>query len=153
MFCLFIGRSIISCSTQSLSLYSLEYYPTSIRAIGLGSCSAISRLGAMSTAFVAQLLFKMAPHVSLSIYTFFSLVAVALSLTLTIETKGRILYVIKNYFLILKIENFHFLFNIFRMVKAKLTRQNNANNWNYITKSWFFSHSPRKSIKWLKIES
>jgi hypothetical protein len=142
MFCLFIGRSIISCSTQSLSLYSLEYYPTSIRAIGLGSCSAISRLGAMST-----------PHVSLCIYTFFSLVAVALSLTLTIETKGRILYVIKNYFLILKIENFHFLFNIFRMVKAKLTRQNNANNWNYIIKSWFFSHSPRKSIKWLKIES
>ena len=112
MFCLFIGRSIISCSTQSLSLYSLEYYPTSIRAIGLGSCSAISRLGAMSTAFVAQLLFKMAPHVSLNFYAFFSLVAAALSLTLTIETKGRILYVIKNYFLILKIENVHFLSNI-----------------------------------------
>ena len=88
-----MGRCIISSCIQSLYIYTLEYYQTSIRAIGLGSCSAISRIGALTTPFVAQLLFKASPHVSLGIYAFVSFVVALATLTLSVETKGRILEV------------------------------------------------------------
>ena len=32
----------------------LQVYPTSMRAIGLGSCSGMARVGAIATPFVAQ---------------------------------------------------------------------------------------------------
>ena len=47
-------RAFASATFNSIYLYTAEVYPTSIRSIGLGSCSACARLGAMVTPFVAQ---------------------------------------------------------------------------------------------------
>ena len=74
-----------------------KYYPTVIRAIGLGTCSAMARVGAIITPFLAQVLLKISPHLAISIYGTVALLAAAASLLLPIETKGRQL---KVFFLI-----------------------------------------------------
>jgi hypothetical protein len=35
-------------------LYDFQVYPTPLRAVGVGTCSAMARLGAMVTPYVAQ---------------------------------------------------------------------------------------------------
>ncbi len=69
-------------------MYYLKYYPTSIRAIGLGSCSGMSRIGAIITPFVAQVLMKTSPHTAISLYAGVALISSFLSFFLP-ETKGK----------------------------------------------------------------
>ncbi|KAG9335059.1 hypothetical protein JZ751_005734 [Albula glossodonta] len=64
-------------------------YPTASRAVGLGACSAMARIGALITPFVAQVLLKYSVNLALSVYLCFSLLAAVVSNTLPIETKGR----------------------------------------------------------------
>jgi hypothetical protein len=51
---LFLARGIIAGVFQAAYVYTPEVYPTSLRAVGVGSCSAMARLGAMVTPYVAQ---------------------------------------------------------------------------------------------------
>lgn len=51
---LFFARGIIAGVFQAAYVYTPEVYPTSLRAVGVGSCSAMARLGAMVTPYVAQ---------------------------------------------------------------------------------------------------
>jgi len=51
---LFVARALISGAFQAAYVYTPEVYPTSMRAIGLGSCSGMARIGAIVTPFVAQ---------------------------------------------------------------------------------------------------
>ncbi len=51
---LFIGRAFISGAFQAAYVYTPEVYPTTTRALGLGSCSGMARVGALITPFVAQ---------------------------------------------------------------------------------------------------
>ena len=84
-----------------------------IRAIGLGTCSAMARVGAIITPFLAQVLLKISPHLAISIYGLVALLAAVASICLPIETKGRQLKVI--YFEISKIKkqfNFFIFFNV-----------------------------------------
>uniref|UniRef100_A0A1I8GJ21 MFS domain-containing protein n=1 Tax=Macrostomum lignano TaxID=282301 RepID=A0A1I8GJ21_9PLAT len=71
-------------------IYTTEVYPTVIRSIGLGICSAMARFGSMSAPFVAQVVL---PDVSLFAgFATFALVGIGcagLSLMLPIETRGR----------------------------------------------------------------
>jgi len=60
-----------------------------MRATGLGSCSALARVGAIITPFVAQILLKMSPYLAISIYGTVALLASLASLNLPVETKGR----------------------------------------------------------------
>lgn len=83
----------MSGCVQSLFVYTLECYPTGIRALGLGSCSAISRLGGLTTPFIAQVLFISWPHTALGVYVCLSFLAVLVSLLLPLETNGRSLLV------------------------------------------------------------
>ncbi|WAR02689.1 SVOP-like protein [Mya arenaria] len=53
-FFLFVARALISGAFQAAYVYTPEVYPTSMRAIGLGSCSGMARVGAIVTPFVAQ---------------------------------------------------------------------------------------------------
>lgn len=53
---LFMARGIIAGVFQAAYVYTPEVYPTSLRAVGVGSCSAMARLGAMVTPYVAQVL-------------------------------------------------------------------------------------------------
>lgn len=86
---LFIARGIISGVFQAAYVYTPEVYPTYLRAVGVGVCSGMARLGAMVTPFVAQVLVKSSLASAVGLYGSVALLAVAASLLLPIETKGR----------------------------------------------------------------
>nr|VZI35043.1 unnamed protein product [Spirometra erinaceieuropaei] len=87
---LFILRALSSSTLNLVYLYTTEVYPTTIRSLGLGLFTSISRLGAMSTPYVAQVLM---PEVSvvaaLGTYSAMSVLCAIASGCLPIETKGR----------------------------------------------------------------
>ena len=72
-------------------VYTPEYYPTVMRAVGLGTCSAMARIGAIITPFIAQVLLKMSPYLAISIYGTVALLASIACMLLPVETKGRAL--------------------------------------------------------------
>ncbi|XP_071946650.1 synaptic vesicle 2-related protein-like isoform X2 [Antedon mediterranea] len=86
---LFCARAFIVGSFQATYVYTPEVYPTSVRAIGLGACSGISRLGAIISPFVSQVLLGYSAHITLSIYAGTTILAGFACLLLPIETKGR----------------------------------------------------------------
>ncbi|XP_044541395.1 synaptic vesicle 2-related protein [Gracilinanus agilis] len=51
---LFISRAFISGGFQAAYVYTPEVYPTATRALGLGTCSGMARVGALITPFIAQ---------------------------------------------------------------------------------------------------
>lgn len=69
--------------------YQQKYYPTIMRAIGLGTCSTMARVGAIITPFVAQVLLRLSPYVAISIYGTVAFLAALASLLLPYETKGK----------------------------------------------------------------
>jgi hypothetical protein len=68
-----------------------KYYPTKIRAIGLGTCSGFARIGAIMTPFVAQVLLKASPYAAISLYGAVALLAAVVSFLLPVETKGVVM--------------------------------------------------------------
>ena len=89
---LFVARGIISGVFQAAYVYTPEVYPTYLRAVGVGVCSGVARLGAMLTPFVAQVLIKTSLELALGLYASMALLAVVASLLLPIETKGRAMH-------------------------------------------------------------
>jgi len=89
IFFLFAARAFISGAFQAAYVYTPEVYPTSVRAVGLGSCSGMSRLGAIVTPFVAQVMMSSSFHMALIVYAVISLLAAISCYFLPIETKGR----------------------------------------------------------------
>ncbi|EDV23253.1 uncharacterized protein TRIADDRAFT_28017 [Trichoplax adhaerens] len=90
---MFINRAMLVGEYQVITLYTPEIYPTSSRASGLGFCSGFSRLSAMVTPFIAQIVFTKTKALALSIYGLVSLLSAACSIMLPIETKGRTMQV------------------------------------------------------------
>ncbi|KAL4223272.1 hypothetical protein ACF0H5_016744 [Mactra antiquata] len=86
---LFVARALISGAFQAAYVYTPEVYPTSMRAIGLGSCSGMARVGAIVTPFVAQVMLKVSAYLAITTYGVMSLIAAVASVLLPIETKGR----------------------------------------------------------------
>ncbi|KAK9876159.1 hypothetical protein WA026_011275 [Henosepilachna vigintioctopunctata] len=86
---LFFARGIIAGVFQAAYVYTPEVYPTSLRAVGVGSCSAMARLGAMVTPYVAQVLLKSAMPFAITIYSVSALLAAVACLILPIETVGK----------------------------------------------------------------
>nr|CAB3266744.1 synaptic vesicle 2-related protein [Phallusia mammillata] len=86
---LFSARAFISGAFQAAYVYTPEVYPTNVRAIGLGSCSGVARLGAIITPFVAQVMLRSSEPMAVSIYGIVSFLAGIACLLLPIETKGR----------------------------------------------------------------
>ena len=89
IFFLFAARAFISGAFQAAYVYTPEVYPTNIRAVGLGACSGLARVGAIITPFVSQVMLEYSEPLAVSIYAVVSLVAAVASLLLPIETKGR----------------------------------------------------------------
>ena len=71
----------------------VQFYPTSMRALGLGTCSGMARVGAIATPFVAQVLLKHSAYMAISLYGGMCLVAAVASLLLPYETRGRAMQV------------------------------------------------------------
>ncbi|XP_018021873.1 synaptic vesicle 2-related protein [Hyalella azteca] len=88
-FILFIARGVISGVFQAAYVYTPEVYPTSLRAVGVGTCSGLARLGAMLTPLVAQVLLRSSVHFATAIYAIVAILAAVAALFLPIETKGR----------------------------------------------------------------
>lgn len=64
-----------------------------MRAIGLGTCSTMARIGAILTPFVAQVLLRLSPYMAISIYGTVAFLAAIACLILPVETKGKLLTV------------------------------------------------------------
>ncbi|XP_061658048.1 synaptic vesicle 2-related protein isoform X2 [Syngnathoides biaculeatus] len=86
---IFIGRAFISGGYQVVYVYTPEVFPTETRALAIGTCSAISRLGALITPFVAQVLLRHSVFLTLTVYCLCSFLAGLSCLLLPIETSGR----------------------------------------------------------------
>ncbi|XP_077944622.1 synaptic vesicle 2-related protein [Gasterosteus aculeatus] len=87
--CLFTARAFITAGFQVAIVYTPEVFPTENRALAMGTCSAMSKVGALITPFVAQVLLRTSVFGTLSLYCGFSLLGVIASLLLPIETLGR----------------------------------------------------------------
>lgn len=67
---------------QSLWLYAVEVYPTSLRATGLGFSTAFARLGSVVSPFVAVVLFHRSPQLALSLCVLLSFLVSSLLVSL-----------------------------------------------------------------------
>ncbi|MXQ81370.1 hypothetical protein E5288_WYG005993 [Bos mutus] len=86
---LFIARAFISGGFQAAYVYTPEVYPTATRALGLGTCSGMARVGALITPFIAQVMLESSVYLTLAVYSGCCLLAALASCFLPIETKGR----------------------------------------------------------------
>lgn len=86
---LFIARAFISGGFQAAYVYTPEVYPTATRALGLGTCSGMARVGALLTPFIAQVMLESSVYLTLSVYCCCSILAAIASCALPIETTGR----------------------------------------------------------------
>ncbi|XP_063220101.1 synaptic vesicle 2-related protein [Bacillus rossius redtenbacheri] len=86
---LFITRGIAAGVFQAAYVYTPEVYPTQLRSVGVGTCSAMARLGAMVTPYVAQVLMQSSLVLAMSVYGITALLAGIACLLLPIETKGK----------------------------------------------------------------
>ncbi|XP_073257422.1 synaptic vesicle 2-related protein-like isoform X1 [Porites lutea] len=82
-------RGFISGAFQGFYVYTPEVYPTVVRALGLGFCSAVARVGAMITPFISQVLLRVSLRLALGVYGLMSLLCTVCTLLLPIETTGR----------------------------------------------------------------
>ncbi|XP_069695518.1 synaptic vesicle 2-related protein [Periplaneta americana] len=86
---LFLARGIIAGVFQAAYVYTPEVYPTPLRAVGVGTCSAMARLGAMVTPYVAQVLMQSSLTLATVVYGLAALLAAVACFFLPIETKDR----------------------------------------------------------------
>ena len=89
IFFFLIGQGFSLSVFETLYVYTLEIYPTNLRGIGIGFVSAVSRLCAITTPYVAQVLFQTSEYATIVLYAGSCLVLVLVSLLLSIETRGR----------------------------------------------------------------
>ncbi|CAF2841284.1 unnamed protein product [Rotaria sp. Silwood2] len=85
----FLARMFINSQFSLLYLYTMEVYPTVIRAIAVGCASSMSRIGAMITPYLAQVLIKQTFHGAIGVYVLTTAIAAVCGFLLPIETKGR----------------------------------------------------------------
>ncbi|VDM69623.1 unnamed protein product [Strongylus vulgaris] len=94
----FDGEAFVSDSRFRLMSFSkvcfgeshfFQVYPTTLRAVGLGASSAMARIGAIVTPFVAQVASGKSLSLPIGIYGTTSLLGLIASLSLPIETRGR----------------------------------------------------------------
>uniref|UniRef100_A0A3Q3LTV0 Synaptic vesicle 2-related protein-like n=1 Tax=Mastacembelus armatus TaxID=205130 RepID=A0A3Q3LTV0_9TELE len=86
---IFIARAFISGGYQVVFVYTPEVFPTENRALAMGTSSAMAKLGALITPFVAQVMLRTSVYLTLSVYCGCCLLAGIASLLLPIETLGR----------------------------------------------------------------
>jgi MFS family permease len=91
----FTARMFINSQFSLIFLYTMEVYPTVIRAMAVGCASSMSRIGAMITPYLAQVLIKKTFNGTIAVYVIATAIAAICSFLLPIETRGRELKVRK----------------------------------------------------------
>lgn len=84
---LFLARGVIAGLFQAAYVYTPEVYPTALRSVGVGGCSALARLGAMATPYVAQVLLQTSVWSAVSVYGAMAVMASVACLLLPYETR------------------------------------------------------------------
>jgi sugar phosphate permease len=85
----FTARMFISSQFSLMYLYTMEVYPTVIRAIAVGCASSMARIGAMITPYLAQVLIKQTFYGTIGVYILATALAALCAFLLPIETRGR----------------------------------------------------------------
>ena len=88
---LFVVRTFSMAGIQATYVYTAEVYPTVVRGLAMGLLNSVSRLGAILTPFVAQVLFETSDYATIGVYTGSSAVVVLMAILLPVETKGKLL--------------------------------------------------------------
>ncbi|XP_068609302.1 synaptic vesicle 2-related protein-like [Brachionichthys hirsutus] len=87
--CIFIARAFIIGVFQVVYIYTPEVFPTENRALAMGTCSMMSKLGSLVSPFVSEVMLRKSKYLSLSVYCGCTLLAGFLPLMLPLETLGR----------------------------------------------------------------
>jgi len=85
----FLARMFINSQFSLLYLYTMEVYPTVIRAMAVGCASSMARIGAMITPYLAQVLIKKTFNGTITVYVIATALAAICACFLPIETRGR----------------------------------------------------------------
>ncbi|XP_072508709.1 putative transporter SVOPL isoform X1 [Notamacropus eugenii] len=88
---LFMLRALVSANFNTIYIYTAEVYPTTMRALGMGTSGALCRIGAMVAPFIAQVLMSASFLGALCLFSSVCVVCAISAFTLPIETKGRAL--------------------------------------------------------------
>lgn len=73
---------------RTMYVYTAEVYPTVIRGLSMGSFNSISRFGALSTPYIAQVVFSISSDATITVYACISFLLLVTALLLP-ETKLR----------------------------------------------------------------
>ncbi|XP_054243055.1 putative transporter SVOPL [Indicator indicator] len=90
---LFMLRALVSANFNTIYIYTAEVYPTTMRALGMGTSGALCRVGAMVAPFISQVLMSASFVGALCLFSSVCIVCAISAFTLPIETKGRALQV------------------------------------------------------------
>lgn len=86
---IFLARGLIAGVFQAAYVYTPEVYPTHLRSIGVSTCSAMARIGAMVTPYIAQVFLQWSITGAMAIYAATALCAAIATLALPVETKNH----------------------------------------------------------------
>ncbi|XP_011136117.1 synaptic vesicle 2-related protein isoform X2 [Harpegnathos saltator] len=86
---IFLARGLIAGVFQAAYVYTPEVYPTHLRSIGVSACSAMARIGAMITPYIAQVFLQWSITGAMAIYATTALCAAIATLALPVETKNQ----------------------------------------------------------------
>ena len=87
----FVARSSILGAYFANYIYTAEVLPTNVRAVGIGVCSSMARIGAMVTPFVAQVLISQSFYYAVIVYASPMLLCMLVVLLIKVETTGKLL--------------------------------------------------------------
>ena len=88
---LFFIRAFAFAVFQVVYVYTPEVYPTKSRALGLGLCSTMARVGGIATPIVADVVYEANDYICIILYAGSCLIFAVMAMLLPIETKGRAL--------------------------------------------------------------
>lgn len=86
---IFLARGLIAGVFQAAYVYTPEVYPTHLRSVGVSACSAMARIGAMITPYIAQVFLQWSITGAMAVYAVTGLCAAAATLALPVESKNQ----------------------------------------------------------------
>ncbi|KAI5274013.1 Transporter Svopl-Like [Manis pentadactyla] len=92
---LFVLRALVAANFNTIYIYTAEVYPTTMRALGMGTSGSLCRIGAMVAPFISQVLMNASILGALCLFSSVCVICAISAFTLPIETKGRALQQIK----------------------------------------------------------
>ncbi|XP_012934964.1 synaptic vesicle 2-related protein isoform X2 [Aplysia californica] len=86
---LFVARGMSNGASQGAFVYTTEVYPTSVRAIGIGWNTSMTRVGVIITPFIAQMMIRTSAYIPITTYAVLGFIGCIAVVLLPIETAKR----------------------------------------------------------------